>query len=259
MLRFFAQSLEAVRNVPGVTTAALTSQLPLSGDVDLYGVHFDPPPPDDPGEVQGTFRYSVSPGYIETMRIPLRRGRLFDERDREGAPRVALISESMASRRLPGRDAIGQRLRIGPTDGPLYTVVGVVGDVKQMSLALNESEAVYTTEAQWRFADAAMSLVVRTHGDAAALVPALRQAIWSVDKDQPIVRVAMMDDLLAGTEAGRRLRADSSPSLRAHGADSGSRGHLRRARRQRGRAHARDRCALGARRVARKHSRLGAP
>jgi predicted permease len=205
MLRFFAQSLEAVRNVPGVTTAALTSQLPLSGDVDLYGVHFDPPPPDDPGEVQGTFRYSVSPGYIQTMRIPLRRGRLFDARDREGAPRVALISEALASRRLPGRDAIGQRLRIGPTDGPLYTVVGVVGDVKQRSLALDEPEAVYTTEAQWRFADAAMSLVVRTHGDAAALVPALRQAIWSVDKDQPIVRVTMMDDLLAGTVAGRRF------------------------------------------------------
>ena len=202
-LRFFAQSLEAARNVPGVTTAALTSQLPMSGDVDLYGVHFDPPPPGDPGEKHGSFRYSVSPGYIETMRIPLLRGRLFDERDREGAPRVALISESMARRRLPGRDAIGQRLRIGPPDGPLYTVVGVVGDVKQMSLVLNESEAVYTTEAQWRFADAAMSLVVRTHGDAAALVPALRQAIWSVDKDQPIVRVAMMADLLAGTEARR--------------------------------------------------------
>ena len=100
MLRFFAQSLEAVRNVPGVTTAALTSQLPLSGDVDVYGVHFDPTPPDDPGELQGTFRYSVSPGYIETMRIPLLRGRLFDERDREGAPRVALISESLARRRL---------------------------------------------------------------------------------------------------------------------------------------------------------------
>jgi putative ABC transport system permease protein len=205
MLRFFVQSLEAVRNVPGVTAAALTSQLPLSGDVDLYGVHFDPSVPDDPGEVQGTFRYSVSPGYIETMRIPLLRGRLFDERDREGAPRVALISESTARRRLPGRDAIGQRLRIGPTDGPLYTVVGVVGDVKQMSLALDESGAVYTTEAQWRFADAAMSLVIRAHGNPASLVPAIRQAIWSVDKAQPVVRVAMMDDLIAGTVAVRRF------------------------------------------------------
>jgi ABC-type antimicrobial peptide transport system permease subunit len=74
-----------------------------------------------------------------------------------------------------------------------------------MSLTLNEPAAVYTTEAQWRFADTAMSLVVRARGSAAALAPALRQAIWSIDKDQPIVRVAMMDDLLAGTVAGRRF------------------------------------------------------
>lgn len=203
--RFFAQSLESVRNVPGVTAAALTNQLPLSGDVDLYGVHFDPWIPEDPGEVHGTFRYSVSPGYIETMRIPLRRGRLLDERDREGAPRVALISESMANRRLPGRNAIGHRLRIGPTDGPAYTVVGVVGDVKQVSLALDESDAVYTTEAQWRFADPAMSLVVRAHGNPALLVPAIRQAIRAVDKTHPVVRVSMMDDLIAGTVAVRRF------------------------------------------------------
>jgi predicted permease len=204
--RFFEEALDAVRRVPGVRAAALTSQLPFSGDDDRYGVQFDPARADDPGEMmRGSFRYSVSPGYVETMRIPLVRGRAFDEHDREGVSRVALISESMAKRRLPGQDAIGQRLRIGPTDGPLYTVVGIVGDVKQMSLALNESEAVYTTEAQWRFEDSVMSLVVRTHGDAGALVPALRQAIWSVDRDQPIVRVAMMDDLVAGTAAGRRF------------------------------------------------------
>jgi len=201
--RFFDQALAAVRRVPGVTAAALTSQLPLSGDNDLYGVHFDPSPSDDPGEVNGTFRYAVSPGYIETMRIPLRRGRLLDEHDGAGAPRVAMISESMARRRLPGRDPIGQRLHIG--DGPLYTVVGVVGDVKQMSLALNEADAVYVTATQWRFADNVMSLVVRARGDAAALAPAVRQAVWSVDKDQPIVRVATMDGLLTALAAERRF------------------------------------------------------
>ncbi len=171
----------------------------------LYGVHFDPRPADDPGEVKGTFRYSVSPGYFETMRIPLRRGRLLDERDRGGAPLVALISESMAQRRLPGLDPIGQRLRIGAPDGPLYTVVGVVGDVKQVSLALTESEAVYTTASQGALPDNAMSLVVRTRGDAGALAPAIRQAIWSVDKDQPIVRMATMDDLVAASAAERRF------------------------------------------------------
>jgi putative ABC transport system permease protein len=204
-VRFFARMLEAVRQVPGVTAAALTSQLPLSGDFELYGVHFDPAPPGDPGEVRGSFRYAVSPGYLETMRIPLRRGRLLDERDRAGAPRVALISESMARRRLPGIDPIGRRLRIGSLDGPPYTIVGVVGDVKQMSLALNESEAVYTTATQWHFADQAMSLVVRARGDGVALVPAIRRAVWSVDKDQAIARVAPMDRLLAASAAERRF------------------------------------------------------
>jgi putative ABC transport system permease protein len=201
--RFFDQALAAVRRVPGVSAAALTSQLPLSGDLDQYGVHFDPPPSDDPGEVKGSFRYAVSPGYFETMRIPLRQGRLLDEHDRTDAPLVALISESTAKRRLPGLNPIGQRLHIG--DGPLYTVVGVVGDVKQMSLALSESDAVYVTAAQWRMADNAMSLVIRAPGDATALAPALRAAVWSVDKDQPIVRIATMDTLLAASAAERRF------------------------------------------------------
>ena len=202
--RFFEQALEAVRRVPGVTSAALTSQLPMSGDRDMYGVFFDPKPPDDPGEVGGgTFRYAVSPGYLEMMRIPLLRGRLLDEHDGADAPRVALISESMAKRRLPGIDPIGERLHIGT--GPLYTVVGVVGDVKQMSLALSESDAVYTTATQWRFADDAMSLVVRGQGNVADLASALRQAVWSVDKDQPIVRVAMMEKLLETSAAERRF------------------------------------------------------
>jgi putative ABC transport system permease protein len=183
--RFFAQALAAVERVPGVTAAAFTSQLPLSGDRDEYG--------------------AVSPGYLETMRIPLRRGRLFEETDRAGAPRVALISESLARLRFPGGDPIGQRLRIGPMDGPPYTIVGVVADVRQMSLAVNQPEAVYIPASQWPFGDPAMSLVVRGRGDAAALAPAVRAAVWSVDQDQPIVRVAMMGSLLAATQAERRF------------------------------------------------------
>ncbi|HXV85170.1 MAG TPA: ABC transporter permease, partial [Gemmatimonadales bacterium] len=204
--RFFEQALDAARRVPGVAAAGLTSQLPLSGDVDLFGVQFDPPLPDDPGEpseVRGTFRYAVSPGYFETMRIPLRRGRLLEEADRPGAPLVAVISESLARRRLQGRDPIGRRLRIGA--GPLYTVVGVVGDVRQMSLAMSESDAVYVTAGQWRFADNVMSLVVRAPEGASALATPLREAVWSVDRNQPIVRVATMEDLMAASAAERRF------------------------------------------------------
>ena len=200
--RFFEQALEAVRRVPGVMAAGLTSQLPMSGDRDEYGAHFEASPT-QAAETYGVFRYIVRPGYLETMRIPLRRGRLLDERDANGAPLVMIISESLADSRFPSRDPIGQRLRIGPA-GP-FTIVGVVGNVKQMSLALSESDAVYINAPQSWFADSTMSLVVRVRGDAAALAPAVRQAVWSVDKDQPVVRIATMDDLLAASAAERRF------------------------------------------------------
>jgi putative ABC transport system permease protein len=201
--RFFEQALEAARHVPGVSAAALTSQLPLSGDTDEYGVHFESNPA--PEEDHTAFLYVVTPGYFEVMGIPLRRGRLLDTHDKAGASVAVLISESLAKRRFPAADPIGQRLHIGPNDGPWNTVVGVVGDVKQTSLALSRPDAVYITPTQWRFANGAMSLVVRARGESAALVPAIRNAIWSVDKDQPVVRVATMKDLLAVSAAERRF------------------------------------------------------
>jgi putative ABC transport system permease protein len=203
--RFFAQALEAVRQVPGVTAAAFTSQLPLSGDLDEYGVHFEPGPNEKPEGGYSTFRYAVSPDYFETMGIPLRRGRLLDARDIAGAPQAVLISESFAKRKFPDQDPIGRRAHVGRQDAPWYTIVGVVGDVKQASLAMSQSDAVYITSTQWYFADNALSLVVRADGDVAALAPAIRKAIWSVDKDQPVVRVATMDDLLAVSAAERRF------------------------------------------------------
>ena len=189
-LLFFKNALEAVRAVPGVESADFTAQLPLSGDYEVYGVQFEN---DTVGE-EGGFRYAVTPGYLETMRIPLRRGRLLNERDTAGAPTAVLISESFAKRKFGGKDPIGQRVRLGPdvghADKPWATIVGVVGDVKQESLALAAEDAFYVPTTQWPWADDVLSLVVRTRGDAAALAPSVRNAIWSVDKDQPIVRVA---------------------------------------------------------------------
>ena len=200
--QFFDRTLEAVRRVPGVTTAGLTSQLPMSGDRDQYGAHFDAMPT-QAAATHAVFRYAVSPGYLETLRVPLRRGRLLDERDGAAAPLVALLSEALARDRFPGADPVGQQVRVGAA-GP-YTIVGVVGDVKQLSLARDEPAAVYMPYSQWRFTDRAVSLVVRARGDAAALAPAVRQAIWSVDKDQPVGRVAMMNNLLAASAGERRF------------------------------------------------------
>ncbi|MCI0415374.1 ABC transporter permease [bacterium] len=202
--RFFEQTIESVRQIPGVASAALTSQLPLSGDLDEYGVHFQATP-DRASQSYGCFRYSVSPGYIETMGIPLRHGRSFHENDRSNAPFVALISESLAKLRFQQSDPTGHRLRIGPTNGPPYTIVGVVADVKQMSLAANESFAVYIPAQQWQFKDQTMSLVIRAQRDAATLAPVVRAAVGSIDPDQPIVRVATMDELLAASASERRF------------------------------------------------------
>jgi len=203
--RFFAQALEAVRQVPGVTAVAFTSQLPLTGDADQWGVHFESVPRPAADEACDCYRYAVSPGYFEAMGVPLRAGRALDAHDVDGAPLAAVINESMAKRRLPGVDPVGQRLHIGPNSGPWFTVVGVVGDVTQTSLAVNRSDAVYITAEQWRFADNARWLVVRAHRDAAALTPAIRRALASVDKDQPVIRVATMDERVKISAADRRF------------------------------------------------------
>jgi predicted permease len=179
--------------------------LPLSGDFDVYGVQFER----QTRTAEGALRYSVSPYYFATMGIPLLRGRLLDEHDTAANPGVVVLSESLAKRKFPHQDPIGQRVRVGPNalhdDLPWATIVGVVGDVKQASLAISQTEAFYTTTTQWSWVDSAQSLVVRTHGDAATLAPAIKNAIWSVDKDQPIVRVATMGTLLESSEAQRRF------------------------------------------------------
>jgi putative ABC transport system permease protein len=139
------------------------------------------------------------------MGIPLRRGRLLDAHDVRGKPVAVLINESFAKRKFPDQNPIGQRVHVGSMDQPWYTIVGVVGDVKQMSLAVSQGDAAYIATEQWYFPDKPLWLVVRARGDAAALAPAIRSAIWSVDKDQPIMRVATMDDLVVASAAERRF------------------------------------------------------
>jgi putative ABC transport system permease protein len=203
--RFFAQALDQVRKAPGVTQAGFTSILPLSGDpywMTVYGSVFEN---EDANSGHNVFRYAVSPGYLEAMRIALVKGRLLDERDTAKAPFAALISESLAKKEFPHGDALGKRLHVGPTNYPWFTVVGVVADVRQASLALTDTDAVYVPETQTWFADDTMSFVIRTRGEASALTSEIRDAIWSVDKDQPVLRVATMSALLERSVDERRF------------------------------------------------------
>jgi putative ABC transport system permease protein len=197
--------LQAVRAVPGVNEAALTSLLPLSGSsFEMYAV-FAETTAGGSENAGVAFRYSVTPGWFETMGIPLMRGRLLGTSDRPGAPQAILINESFAARRFAGRDPIGERVRIGPfnrADGPWGTIVGVVGDVKQASLA-ESTDAFYVALGQWAWADPVQSLVVQTTGDPAAFVEPIKRAIWSVNPILPLERVTTMSDLVAASEAQR--------------------------------------------------------
>jgi putative ABC transport system permease protein len=203
--RFFEQALEAVRRVPGVKAAGFTSFLVLSDDqpvMGMYGARFEN---DGPDGGRNVFRYAVSPQYCQAMGIALRRGRYLDERDSETAPYAAVISESLARSQFPGQDPMGKRLHVGPPNRPWYTVVGVVADVKQSSLAINDADAVYLDTRQTWFADDSLSFVVRASGDPALLAGAVKSAVWSVDRNQPIVRVVTMQRLVEVSEAERRF------------------------------------------------------
>jgi predicted permease len=143
------------------------------------------------------------------MHIPVMRGRSFEAQDVRGAPEVMLISQSLAKREFAGVDPVGQHIKAGPalSDGtqPWATIVGVVADVRQDSLALSDANAFYMPMGQWSWVDNVQSLVVRTASDPASLAPALERAIWSVDKDQPITRVTTLSTLVNASTADHRF------------------------------------------------------
>jgi putative ABC transport system permease protein len=206
--QFYERGLEAARRIPGVTAAAFTSQLPLSDDLDSYGYEVASSPSVKAGEDGAAFRYVVTPGYFQAMRIPLREGRLLEATDVTSGPEAVVISESFARQRFGARSPIGERVRFGPetgSDRPWDIIVGVVGDVKQQSLASQTSDAFYVAMGRWSWVDNVQSLVVRTSGDPAALAPSIKRAVWSVDANQPIQRIMSMDALIALSASQRRF------------------------------------------------------
>jgi putative ABC transport system permease protein len=204
--RYYTDLLGAVRGVPGVTKASLVNQLPLSGDFDSWGVHFEARPTPNPADAPSAFRFAVGPGFLATMGIPLLAGRDFSGQDAETTPPVALISQGFASSVLGKEDPVGQRIKIGGPEGPWRTIVGVVGDVHHQGLDIAGEWQIYLPSSQTPWAHSRMALLVRGAGERpAALLPAIRQAIHRVDPGVPISHPAMMSDLVQATTAQRRF------------------------------------------------------
>jgi putative ABC transport system permease protein len=197
--------LEAVRAVPGVATVAHASQVPLGGNFDGSGVRREDRPLPNPEDAPSAQRYAVSPDYLAALRIPVLRGRGFTLADRTDAPPVVLINDAFARAHWPGEDPLGKRVQLGSFNSPQRTIVGIVGDVRHVSLDEPMGFQIYHPENQWPWANTGVTLVVRGAGRPEDLVRPIRQAVWSVDRTLAISGVAPMDALVRGTTAQRRF------------------------------------------------------
>ena len=178
-------------------------------------VHFNRAafPPKRPEDYVMAGLRAVTPGYFETLVVPLRKGRTLAAQDREGAPPVAVINESMARQFFPRLDPIGQRFQFGTEPSPelpAIEIVGVVGDVKQ-SFQLGAKAEMFVPygqhpEAILRGMYLNTALVIGTQGDPAAITSAVRSAIGAVDPGQPLVNVRTMETAIGNTVAQPRLQ-----------------------------------------------------
>jgi putative ABC transport system permease protein len=199
---FTARAVEAIRAVPGVRAAALVTSVPLSGNgasvAYLPAGRATPASGAPNANVNG-----VTSGYFATMAIPLLGGRDFTAGDRlDGAP-VVIVNAELARREWPGRSAVGERLVVWAPEPVQATVVGVVGDAKQYSLAEPTVPQIYYPIAQEP--GIFSSVVARADGDPAGLARAVRAAIWSVDPEQPVWRLRSMESIIGAAVAVPRF------------------------------------------------------
>jgi len=201
VVAYFDRVLEKTRALPGVAAAGIVSELPLGGNWDGNGVTVEGHEPANPADAPDALRYGATPGYLETMGIPVRRGRAFTAADREGALPVVLVNETLARSQWPNEDPIGRRIRIG--DHPWKTVVGIVGDVRHRGLDARSGNQLYVPFAQW--ADSSGILVVRAAGNPGSLAETVRLAVRSVDQDQPVSHIATLENVVADSAGTRRF------------------------------------------------------
>jgi putative ABC transport system permease protein len=205
--------LERLSSLPDVRASAVTTMLPMTGGGATIHFNIKGRPPAGPDQYTMAGYRAVSGQYFETLGIPLKRGRLLDARDREGAPRVIVINETMARQHFPHEDPIGQRIQLGTEPDPQFPymeVVGVAGDVLQQPDVEAKSE-MYVPYAQYpdqflRRMYSNVTLVVRTLNRPAAIAPAVREIVRDIDRDQPIANVRTLDEVLSASVSQPRFR-----------------------------------------------------
>lgn len=201
--QYLAEVLERVRAVPGVEVAGTAKNLPLEGSGEPGPVLLAGQPRESAADAPRASFLHVSNGYFRAMGIPLLRGRAFTAQDTGEGPPALMVNEAFVRRFFPGEDAVGRALQ---WDGEeLATIVGVVGDVRQESLAEPAPPLVYIHVLQ--NARRNINLVVRGQGAPLQLAASVRQAIWSVNPQQTITRITTLEDVVGESVARPRLIA----------------------------------------------------
>jgi predicted permease len=197
LTQYIGAVLERVRAVPGVQVAGTAKNLPLEGSGEPYPVLLADHPLATAADAPRANFLHVSNDYFRALGIPLLRGRTFTAQDTAQAPSVLVVNEAFARRFFPGEDAVGKAFQEGDV------IVGVVGDVRQESLAEPAPPIVYLHVLQ--NARSHVDLVVRGEGAPLQLAAAVRQAIWSVNPDQTITRITTLEEVVGESVSRPRL------------------------------------------------------
>jgi predicted permease len=195
---FVNAELAQVRAIPGVTNAGAISRIPLTV-TDNSRFYLLAGQSRDRVSEQIALTRVVSHGYFATVGARLREGRFFDTSDQQSGSPVVVVNESFANRNFPGRSPLGERLKFERLNenGYWYTVVGVVKEIRERGVAEDSRPAIYRVHEQSdQSNDVPSGIVVRTALEPASMIPAVRQAIWSVDKNQPLARIRTMEDII---------------------------------------------------------------
>jgi len=200
---FWNHLLDNARAIPGVTAVGLTSNIPLSGNVGSgsYSIVGYTP---GAGEVAPHGRQEVVGGnYFDAMKIPLRAGRTFDQRDGPDSPLVVIVDEFLVQRYFQGRSPLGRQIRRGGPDSPLFTIVGVVGTINAIDLAqpVDKERLYYPVAQQSR---PTMAVVLKTGVEPSTIVGPLRQAVSDIDPEQPLATIRTMEEWMARSMVTRR-------------------------------------------------------
>jgi len=202
--------LEQVRQLPGVVVAGATTNIPLERET-AYDAVFDVEgrPARNPNDVPITSHRIVSADYLETLGVTLIKGRLIEKNDRAETLPVVVVSQEFARQAWPGEDAIGKRvrrIRIGQTF-PWMTVVGIVKDVKEDRFNYRINRPVWYVPYAQVENDFPVNLIIRAAVDPSSLTAAVREAIHSIDSDQPVSNVMTMNANLSSVLVTERFGA----------------------------------------------------